>query len=93
MTHKGDRQVAPTGRDGDGCPKLPGGLDSSLIESGTGSAGMTSQGHSVLCPYHSYEATIWRVIPIAPGFRMLQILTASEQAKSMRLKSWKTFGS
>jgi hypothetical protein len=28
MTHKGDRQVAPTGRDGDGCPKLPGGLDS-----------------------------------------------------------------
>ena len=41
MTHKGDRQVAPTGRDGDGCPKLPGGLDSSLIESGTGSAGMT----------------------------------------------------
>ena len=28
MTPKGDRLVAPTGRDGDGCPKLPGGLDS-----------------------------------------------------------------
>jgi hypothetical protein len=40
-----------------GCSNLPvRHLDSrSLIESGTSCAGMTSQGHSVLCPYYSYE--------------------------------------